>query len=343
MRALRSGLSLLIVAGALPGEAATIVRGPYLQRTSTAAVVLRWRTDVATDTWAGWGEVAGAYDQTTSAREFVTEHIVQVSGLAAKTLYYYAVGTTQSVLAGGDSAHRLRTACVAGDSDAQHLWVTGDCGATSLPLCGGPATLNAALVRDGYFTWADNATPDLWLLLGDNAYCSGTDADDRETQDRQRRQGGRRRGCGGLQDSDLGFAIPLVFRGVRVEVVGRSVLFEPGEQLARIRFARAFDQDVHRPGEDVEPGAEAADAEEILDALPLGEVGDPGLVENRMRHRQEARIAGLERRHQIAIRRIPRLRRQHRDQRHVATLATGESFPVFRPALWAEHRAPSLG
>jgi hypothetical protein len=177
MRARLWSCLLLIASGTLPGEAATIVRGPYLQRTSTAAAVLRWRTDVATDTWAGWGEVAGAYDQTTSAREFVTEHIVQVPGLAPKTLYYYAVGTTQSVLTGGDSAHRFRTALPAGDTDAQHLWVTGDCGATSLPLCGGPATPNAALVRDGYFTWMDHATPDLWLLLGDNAYCSGTDAE----------------------------------------------------------------------------------------------------------------------------------------------------------------------
>jgi hypothetical protein len=54
--------------------------------------------------------------------------------------------------------------------------VTGDCGATSLPSAVDRDT-NAALVRDGYFTWADNATPDLWLMLGDNAYCTGTDAE----------------------------------------------------------------------------------------------------------------------------------------------------------------------
>jgi hypothetical protein len=141
--------------------------------------VLRWRTDVATNTWAGWGEVMGVYDQTVSSSALVTDHFVQIAGLTPKTVYYYAVGTTLTVLAGGDGAHRFRTAPAAGDPDAQHLWVIGDCGATSLPLCAppGPVTSNAALVRDGYFAWMNDATPDLWLMLGDNAYCSGTDAE----------------------------------------------------------------------------------------------------------------------------------------------------------------------
>ena len=170
---------LLLATPALPGMAATIVRGPYLQRTSTTAAVLRWRTDVATNTWAGWGEVMSVYDQTVSSSALVTDHFVQIAGLTPKTIYFYAVGTTQTVLAGGDSGHRFRTAPLAGDPDAQHLWVIGDCGATSLPLCAspGPATSNAALVRDGYFAWMNDATPDLWLMLGDNAYCSGTDAE----------------------------------------------------------------------------------------------------------------------------------------------------------------------
>ena len=93
------------------------MRGPYLQRTATDSAVLRWRTDVATDSWAGWGAVAGVYDQTTSSVALVTEHVVELSGLAAQTLYYYAVGTTQGVLAGGDAAHSVRTAPSAGDAD----------------------------------------------------------------------------------------------------------------------------------------------------------------------------------------------------------------------------------
>lgn len=170
-------LFLLLASRALPGEAVEIVRGPYLQRTSTDSAVLRWRTDVATDTWAGWGVVAGVFDLTMSSSAQVAEHVVELSGLAAKTQYYYGVGTSAQVLAGGDVAHRFRTVPLAGDPDPQHLWVIGDCGATSLPLCGGPANGNAASVRDGYFAWTIDTTPDLWLMLGDNAYCSGTDAE----------------------------------------------------------------------------------------------------------------------------------------------------------------------
>ncbi len=178
-------LLLLLTTPALPAQSltaksdivATIVRGPYLQRTASDSAVLRWRTDAATDSWAGWGEVAGVYDQTTSAVPRVTEHAVELSGLTAGTLYYYAVGTTQTVLAGGDAAHSLRTAPLAGDGEPLALWVIGDCGATSLPLCGGATTANAAQVRDSYAFWTDHATPDLWLMLGDNAYCSGTDAE----------------------------------------------------------------------------------------------------------------------------------------------------------------------
>ena len=177
MRARTLLFFLLLASRALPGVAAAIVRGPYLQRTSTDAAVVRWRTDVATDTWAGWGEVMGTYDQTTSASALVTEHVVEFPGLTAKTVYYYAVGTTQGVLAGGDPEHRLRTAPAAGDPDPQHLWVIGDSGATGMPAWCGTATTGAADVRDGYMNWTNNATPDLWLMLGDNAYCSGTDAE----------------------------------------------------------------------------------------------------------------------------------------------------------------------
>ncbi len=177
MRARSLLFFLLLASRALPGVAATIVRGPYLQRTSTSAAVLRWRTDVATDTWAGWGEVMGAYDQTASTSALVTEHVVELSGLTAKTVYYYAVGTTLGVLAGGDSAHQFRTVPLAGDPDVQQLWVIGDCGATSNALPCGVPTNGAAQVRDGYAGWANGATPDLWLMLGDNAYCYGTDAE----------------------------------------------------------------------------------------------------------------------------------------------------------------------
>ncbi|MEO8274924.1 MAG: metallophosphoesterase family protein [Thermoanaerobaculia bacterium] len=157
--------------------AVEIVRGPYLQRTSTNSIVVRWRTDVATDTWVGWGELPGVYDGTVSAASPTTEHRLTVTDLAAKTQYYYAVGTTLDILAGGDGAHHFRTVAPAGDPGSQRIWTFGDSGETSnQPPCGEPST-GATEVLDGYLSWSGAVAPDLWLILGDNAYCTGTDAE----------------------------------------------------------------------------------------------------------------------------------------------------------------------
>jgi hypothetical protein len=71
------------------------------------------------------------------------------------------------VLAGGGDAHRFRANRSAGDWRPTRIWVLGD---------SGTANGDAAAVRDGYFAWSGGAIPDLWLMLGDNAYGSGTDA-----------------------------------------------------------------------------------------------------------------------------------------------------------------------
>ena len=48
------------------------------------------------------------------------------------------------------------------------IWVIGD---------SGTADANAAAVRDAYLNFTGTRHTDLWLMLGDNAYESGTDAE----------------------------------------------------------------------------------------------------------------------------------------------------------------------
>jgi hypothetical protein len=48
------------------------------------------------------------------------------------------------------------------------VWVLGDAGT---------ANRNQAAVRDAFLKWTGPRTPDLWLMLGDNAYGTGTDAE----------------------------------------------------------------------------------------------------------------------------------------------------------------------
>ena len=107
-------------------------------------------------------------DQFTDEAAATTEHIVQLTGLAPSTRYYYSVGSAADTLAGGDAEHTFRTSPTPGTATATRIWVLGDCGR---------ANANQAAVRDAYYTWTGARTPDLCLMLGDNAYNSGTDAE----------------------------------------------------------------------------------------------------------------------------------------------------------------------
>jgi hypothetical protein len=91
---------------------------------------------------------------------------VTVSGLAPETRYSYSVGTSTATLAGGDSTYFFTTAPPSGASRPLRIWATGD---------SGTANANVLAVRDSYLSYAAGRPTDVWLMLGDNAYFSGTD------------------------------------------------------------------------------------------------------------------------------------------------------------------------
>ncbi len=148
--------------------AAQVVRGPYLQRGQATGVVVRWRTDYPTDSRVRYGSAPEALIASAADAAATTEHAVALSGLSADTRYYYSVGDTAEVLAGGDAAHSFRTAPPPGTAKPTRIWVVGDSGT------GGAG---ARAVRDAFLSFAGGVAPDLWLMLGDNAYTSGTDAE----------------------------------------------------------------------------------------------------------------------------------------------------------------------
>ncbi|HEY7447378.1 MAG TPA: metallophosphoesterase family protein, partial [Vicinamibacterales bacterium] len=167
-------LQVMLIAAGLSittaGEAATITRGPYLQMGSHNRIVVRWRTDVATNSQVSYGLCHGqncmiwvAVDATVK-----TEHEVMLQGLSPKTRYYYAVGSTTEQLAGNDATHFFVTSPAVGESKATRIWVLGDSGS---------ANSNARAVRDAYYKYTGSTHTDLWLMLGDNAYDRGTDSE----------------------------------------------------------------------------------------------------------------------------------------------------------------------
>jgi hypothetical protein len=146
----------------------TLVRGPYLQRGTPTGVVVRWRTTVATNSRVRYGSLPTMLTSTVDDAAVTTEHVVALTGLSPNTRYFYSVGSTAETLAGGDSNHVFVTAPIAGTQKPTRVWAIGDAGTKG--------ALQAA-VRNGYTRWTGTRATDLWLMLGDNAYDAGTDAE----------------------------------------------------------------------------------------------------------------------------------------------------------------------
>ncbi len=148
---------------------AVVIRGPYLQQNHASGITLRWRTDLVTDSVVWTGTTAGALTIAASNGVATTEHEVALSALPNDTKYFYAVGSTpDGMLAGNDANHFFRTAPAPGANRPVHIWVLGDCGrADARPMA----------VRDAYYQSSSYAFNDMLLLLGDNAYDTGTDTE----------------------------------------------------------------------------------------------------------------------------------------------------------------------
>jgi Calcineurin-like phosphoesterase/Purple acid Phosphatase, N-terminal domain len=163
---LRLGLALLLASGA-EGGAVTMSRGPYLQLATPTGIVVRWRTDVATNSRVGYGTSAGNLNLFTDESANVIDHEIALSGLTPGVRYFYAVGSTTTVLASGTD-HFFDTPPAVGSSAPVRFWVLGDSGS---------ANAGAAAVRDAFVEFSAGQTADALLMLGDNAYDNGTDAE----------------------------------------------------------------------------------------------------------------------------------------------------------------------
>jgi len=178
---LRSVLLLALLAAPpfLPA-APTILRGPYLQSATPTSLVVRWRTDTTEASVVSYGTERGKLTQNSKSEGVGTEHIVQLSGLQPATTYYYSVGpvavapaAAEKKSSGEDAPGRagvysFTTPPPAGPAKPTRVWVLGD-----------PGTKGSvqAAVRDVYVKYTGRRATDLWLMLGDNAYPDGTDAD----------------------------------------------------------------------------------------------------------------------------------------------------------------------
>lgn len=143
---------------------ASLVKGPYLQIGTPTSMVIRWETNVATDTKVAYGTSSVALTSFVTNAAVSTSHSVQITGLAPYTKYYYSIGTTTAVIQNG-SNNFFRTSPLPNAEGAYRFWITGDCG---------NASTNQTNCKNQYLSFTGTTETNGWLLLGDNAYSSGT-------------------------------------------------------------------------------------------------------------------------------------------------------------------------
>jgi acid phosphatase type 7 len=148
--------------------AVNLTRGPYLQTGTSTSVIVRWRSDEATNSRVRLGAYHTNLNTIVDDAQLTTEHVVQVTGLTPNTKYFYAIGSTTERLSGGDADTYFSTAPKTGERVPFRTWVIGDAGT---------GTVGQAAVYNAYRNFTGATKTNLWLQLGDNAYPDGTDAD----------------------------------------------------------------------------------------------------------------------------------------------------------------------
>ncbi|MES2777206.1 MAG: PKD domain-containing protein [Bacteroidota bacterium] len=145
-----------------------LTRGPYLQMGNGNAVTLRWRTDVATNSRIAVGTTQGTYPLVANNATVTTEHEVRITGLTPDTKYYYSFGSSTASIQSAASNYFM-TAPPASATRKIRIAAYGDCGRNSNGFQSG--TLSSYLSQTG------SNPAEIMLLLGDNAYDAGTDAE----------------------------------------------------------------------------------------------------------------------------------------------------------------------
>lgn len=146
---------------------ANLLRGPYLQVATPNSIVIRWRTDALVRGIVRYGANQGQMDKTAQDTVLLSEHKIKLEGLQPGTRYYYSIGSYRDTLQTGPDNY-FTTLPVPGTEGFYRIGVVGDCGNNSI---------NQRNVRDQLVRYLGDHYMDSWILLGDNSYSSGRDAE----------------------------------------------------------------------------------------------------------------------------------------------------------------------
>jgi hypothetical protein len=144
-----------------------LIRGPYLQVATPTSMVIRWRTDANARSRVRWGTKQGQLTEIKDDSALVTEHKVSLTGLLPGSRYYYSIGGIKDTLQ-ADSSDYFYTLPPSGSKNLVRVGFFGDCGNNSV---------NQRQVRDQFLKYLDTNYLNAWVLVGDNTYPDGTDAE----------------------------------------------------------------------------------------------------------------------------------------------------------------------
>lgn len=147
-----------------PVSAILTERCPYLQSATPTGIVIKWNTNIATDSKVMYGTSLSAIDSCAKDSRLTKEHEIRITGLKPATVYYYTVGNSSTTLVQASAAVYFKTSPVEGAVAPYRFWAIGDAGMGNNDQRG---------VRDGFVKYNKGKHIDGWIMLGDNAYGNG--------------------------------------------------------------------------------------------------------------------------------------------------------------------------
>jgi len=163
---------LLGICGLFPQlqvHALNVLRGPYLSSATPTSVTVQWRTDSLANGAVRYGLTPNALVNTHVSLNYLYDHAITLQNLQPDTKYYYSIGTSTGTLQ-GDSTCYFYTLPQASPQYEQAIrfWALGDMS---------KQTQQQVKVRNSYLKYKGERPVHGWILLGDNAYNSGYDAE----------------------------------------------------------------------------------------------------------------------------------------------------------------------
>ncbi|RDC61837.1 fibronectin type III domain-containing protein [Adhaeribacter pallidiroseus] len=151
-----------------PGLQPDLIRGPYLQMATPTGMTIRWRTNAYDRSRVMYGTSPEQLTQLVDDSTLVMDHVIRLENLKPATKYYYAISSFADTIQWGQDNY-FYTFPEAGKRDVTYrIAALGDCGNNSM---------NQRNVRDELNKYLGNNYLNAWILLGDNAYSDGTDAE----------------------------------------------------------------------------------------------------------------------------------------------------------------------